>query len=318
VAVTSAQPAKAPVVTLRPTGALRRRQQVEKVIKAGLFTTALLSVAVTAGIIVSLLEPAIEFFREVSFSEFFGSTDWAPLFEPARFGVWPIIVGSLWVTAIAILVAVPLGLGAAFYLSEYARPRTRRILKPMLELLAGIPTVVFGFFALTLVNPELVKRFWPVGDVGTYSAVGAGVVMGIMILPIMASLSEDAMSAVPQSLRQGAIALGSTRREVCTKVVFPAALSGIVAATVLAISRAIGETMIVMLGAGSQPNLSKNPGEGMQTMTSFIGQTALGDVPNGSIEYKTIFAVGALLFAVTFVLNIVSLRIVRRFREVYE
>jgi phosphate transport system permease protein len=319
VAVLSTRPAEpAPVVTLRPTGARRRRQHVETMIKASLFATALVSVATTVGIVLSLLGPATEFFGEVSFREFFGSTDWAPLFEPARFGVWPTVVATLWVTAIAILVAVPLGLGAAFYLSEYARPRTRRIVKPVLEVLAGIPTVVFGFFALYFVNPKIVRNLWPFGDVGVYSAVGAGLVMGIMILPIMASLAEDAMTAVPQSLRQGARALGATRREVCTKVVFPAALSGIVAAVVLSVSRAIGETMIALLAAGNRPNLSLNPGEDMQTMTTFIGTSALGDLPTGSIAYKTIFAVGALLFTITFVLNIVSIRIVRRFREVYE
>lgn len=317
-AASTATIAVAPVETLRPTGALRRRQSVERVVKAALFATALVSVVTTVLIVFSLLRPTVDFFREVSFGEFFGGTDWSPNFEPASFGVWPIIGGTLVVTGIALLVAVPCGLGAAFYLSEYARPRVRRILKPFLELLAGIPTVVFGFFALTFVNPKLVDKLWPIGDVSTFSALGAGLVMGVMIVPIMTSLAEDAMSAVPQSLRQAGVALGATRREVCTKVVFPAALSGIVAATVLAVSRAIGETMIALLAAGNRPNLSANPGEDMQTMTAFIGSTALGDIATHTIQYKTIFAVGALLFTVTFVLNIASIRIVRRFRQAYE
>lgn len=313
-----ATPAVAPVVTLRPTGAMQRRQSVERVVKGFLFATALVSVLTTVLILVSLLRPTVDFFREVSFGEFFGGTDWSPNFEPASFGVWPIIGGTLVVTGIALLVAVPCGLGAAFYLSEYARPRVRRVLKPFLELLAGIPTVVFGFFALTFVNPKLVDKLWPVGDVSTFSALGAGLVMGVMILPIMTSLAEDAMSAVPQSLRQAGVALGATRREVCNKVVFPAALSGIVAATVLAVSRAVGETMIALLAAGNRPNLSANPGEDMQTMTAFIGSTALGDIATQTVQYKTIFAVGALLFTVTFALNIASIRIVRRFRQAYE
>lgn len=306
------------MVTLRPTGALRRRQRIEAVIRAALLATALVSVVTTVLIVFSLLEPTTEFFGDVSFGDFFGSTDWGPNFEPASFGVWPIVTGTLVVTGIALLVAVPCGLGAAFYLSEYARPRVRRVLKPILEVLAGIPTVVFGFFALTFVNPKVVDNFWPVGDVSTFTALGAGLVMGVMILPIMTSLAEDAMSAVPQALRQAGFALGATRREVCTKVVFPAALSGIVAATVLSVSRAIGETMIALLAAGNRPNLSANPGEDMQTMTAYIGSTALGDIATQSIQYKTIFAVGSLLFAVTFVLNVVSIRIVRRFREAYE
>lgn len=283
-----------------------------------LLSAALVSVITTVLIVFSLLSPTRDFFEDVSIGEFLGSTDWSPNFEPASFGVWPIVSGTLMVTGIAVLVAVPCGLGAAFYLSEYARPRVRKILKPFLEILAGIPTVVFGFWALTFVNPKIVGKLWPVGDVSTFSALGAGIVMGIMILPIMTSLAEDAMSAVPQSLRQAGVALGAGKRELCTKVVFPAALSGIVAATVLAVSRAIGETMIALLAAGNRPNLSVNPGEDMQTMTAYIGSSALGDIATQTTQYKTIFAVGTLLFAVTFVLNIVSLRVVRRFREVYE
>jgi phosphate transport system permease protein len=310
-------PLEAPVVTLRPTGALRRRQRVEKVIKSALFLTATLSVVTTVMIVLSLLRPAGDFFAEVSPTKFFGGTEWFPNFVPPDFGVWGIVAGTLWVSFIALLVAVPAGLGAAFYLSEYAHPRVRKILKPVLEILAGIPTVVFGFFALYFVNPKIVNNLWP-GGISTYSALGAGLVMGMMILPIMTSLAEDAMAAVPQSLRQGAFALGSTKREVCTSVVFPAALSGIVAATVLAVSRAMGETMIVLLAAGSVSNFTANPGSDMLTMTGFIGSNGLGDIATGSLQYKSIFAVGALLFVVTFVLNMISIRIVRRYREVYE
>jgi phosphate transport system permease protein len=310
--------ASVPVATLGPTGTLARRELVEKIIKSGLALIAGLTVLVTVLIVLSLIPPTAQFFQDVKLSEFFGTTSWAPLFQPPKFGVWPIVTGTLVVTTIAILTSVPLGLGAAFYLSEYAHPRVRKVLKPTLEILAGIPTVVFGFFALYFVNPNLVQKLWPFGEVGTYSMLGAGVVMGIMILPIMASLAEDAMSAVPNSLRQGALALGATKREVCTKVVFRAALSGIVAALVLAVSRAIGETMIALLAAGNRPNLTFNPGSDGQTMTAFIGSAAQGDQPTGSLGYKTIFAVGSLLFSITFVLNILSIRIVRRFREVYE
>ncbi|MEO6121518.1 MAG: phosphate ABC transporter permease subunit PstC [Acidimicrobiales bacterium] len=303
---------------LLPSGHLRRRLRTEKVVKAVLFAAAMVSVATTVAIAISLLEPTIEFFADIPVGQFFSSTTWAPLFVPAQFGVWPLITGTFLVMGIAVLVAVPCGLGAAFYLSEYARPRTRAVVKPVLEVLAGIPTVVFGFFALFFVNPEIVQRFWPFGDVGTFSALAAGLVVGIMILPTMASLSEDAMAAVPGSLRDGALALGATRREVCTKVIFPAALSGIVAATVLAFSRAIGETTIVLLAAGSNPRFTLNPGEGVQTMSSFIGFAGIGDQPTGSTGYKTIFAVGTLLFIITFVLNYISVRVVRRFREAYE
>ena len=305
-------------MSLRATGALRRRNISERIAKMMLMGAASISVVTTVLIVFSLLEPTIEFFGDVSIREFFTTTKWSPLFNPPKFGVWPIVAGTMWVALIGIVVALPIGLGAAFYLSEYATPRVRKLVKPILELLAGVPTIVFGFFALTFVNPELVKRFWPFGQVGAFSAVGAGLVTGMMIVPIVASLSEDAMAAVPDSLRQGALALGSSKREVCLKVVFPAALSGIVAATVLAVSRAIGETMIAVLASGSQANLSKNPGESMQTMAGFIAQAGSGDVPTGSIEFKTIFAVGTTLFVITMLLNMLSIRLVRRFRQVYE
>lgn len=305
-------------VSLQPTVGARRRLLVERTIKVVLATMAGFTVVTSVLIVVALVRPAISFFQDVPFGDFIGGVDWKPLFKPPQFGVWSIFVGSLWVAAIALTVAIPLGLGAAFFLSEYASPRVRSIVKPVLEVLAGIPTVVFGFFALNFVNPNLVAKLWPVGDVGTYSVLAAGLVTGIMILPTVASLAEDAMGSVPDALRQGAYALGSNRREVSTSVVFPAALSGIVAAIVLAASRAIGETTIALLAAGSKAQLSPNPGEEGQTMAGFIGFAGIGDQATGSTGYKSIFAVGALLFIVTLFLNIASIRIVRRFREVYE
>lgn len=297
---------------------MRRRIAVERVIGVVLGLTAAFTVVTSVLIVIALVRPAIDFFRAVPVAEFIGGVNWKPLFKPASFGVWSIVVGSMWVAAIALCVAIPLGLGAAFYLSEYASRRVRSIVKPILEILAGIPTVVFGFFALNFVNPQLVAKLWPVGDVGTYSILAAGLVTGIMILPTVASLSEDAMVSVPNALREGAYALGSNRREVSTSVVFPAALSGIVAAIVLAASRAIGETTIAVLAAGSKAQLTANPGEEGQTMAGFIGFAGIGDQATGSTGYKAIFAVGALLFVITMCLNIVSIRVVRRFREVYE
>jgi phosphate transport system permease protein len=290
----------------------------EAAIKGALALCAAVSVLTTAGILFSLLEPTLEFFDVVSVREFFTTTDWAPLFEPPRFGSIPIVAGTLSTTLWALAVCIPFGLGAAIYLSEYARPRTRRLLKPTLEVLAGIPTVVYGFFALTFVTP-LLQDLW-IGDdpPGVFNALSAGLVMGVMILPTVASLSEDAMRAVPGSLRQGAFALGASKLQVSTRVVVPAALSGIVASFVLAISRAVGETMIVLIAAGGTPNLTFDPTEAVQTMTAFVASTGIGDVPTGSTEYKTLFAVGATLFALTFAMNLISIRLVRRFREVYE
>ena len=274
-----------------------------------------MSVATTVGIVVALFVPAIDFFRAISIVDFLTGTDWAPLFEPPFFGVLPLIAGTLIVTACACLVCVPFGLGAAIYLSEYAQRRTRRILKPMLEILAGIPTVVYGYFAITFVTPRLQELGLPVG---VFSALSAGLVMGVMLLPTVASVSEDAMAAVPRDLRDGAYALGSTRLQVSTLIVVPAAISGIIASFVLASSRAVGETMIVLIAAGGQPNWTWNPLEAMQTMTAFIAATAQGDVATGTVAYKTIFAVGATLFVMTLAMNLVAIRLVRRFREVYE
>jgi phosphate transport system permease protein len=287
----------------------------EAAIRVVLCACALVSVATTIGIVVALAGPAIDFFSEVSIWDYFTGTRWAPLFKPQDFGVLPLVVGTLVTTFWACLVALPFGLGAAIYLSEYARERTRRWLKPALETLAGIPTVVYGYFALTYVTPHL-------KDLGlgveVFNALSAGLVMGVMILPTVASLSDDAMTAVPMSLREGAFGLGASKLQVSTRVVVPAALSGIVASFVLAISRAIGETMIVAIAAGLQPTIAFNPLHAVETMTAYIASTGIGDVPTGSIEYKTIFAVGTTLFIATFLMNLVSIRLVRKYREVYE
>jgi phosphate transport system permease protein len=293
----------------------RRRRYGEDVVKGFLGVCALISVGTTVGIVVALFVPAFEFFQEVSPVDFFTGKEWAPLFEPALFGVLPLVTGTLLVTMIASLVAMPLGLGTAIYLSEYASPRTRGVLKPALEVLAGIPTIVFGYFALTFMTPLL-------RDIGIqvdiFNTLSAALVMGVMLLPTVASLSEDAMGAVPRDLRDGAYALGSTKVQVATRVVVPAAVSGIVASFVLAISRAIGETMIVLVAMGQQPNLSFDPREAAEAMTAFIAATGAGDVPTGSIEYKTIFAVGATLFVLTLFMNVFAIRLVRKYREVYE
>jgi phosphate transport system permease protein len=292
-----------------------RKRWGEVVIKGILALCALVAVATTVGIVVALFLPAFQFFQGVSFVDYITGTEWAPLFLQAKFGVLPLIVGTLSVTFWACLVAIPFGLGAAIFLSEYARPQTRKILKPALELLAGIPTVVFGYFALTFVTPLLQD----IGiDVGVFNALSAGLVMGAMIIPTVASLSEDAMSTVPRDLRDGAYALGSSKLQVSTRIVVPAAVSGIVAAFVLGISRAIGETMIALLAAGQQPNLTFDPRQAVETMAAFIAATGSGDVPTGSLEYKTIFAVGATLFVMTLVVNAISIRLVRKYREAYE
>lgn len=280
----------------------------ETVIRAILMTSALLSVAITVGIIAALIRPVIEFFSEVPFSEFFSSSP--------EFGVLPLVAGTAMTTVISLFVAVPLGLGAAMYLSEYASKRARKYLKPMVELLAGVPSVVYGFFALSFVTPTLLQKILNL-DVGFTNALAAGLVLGVMIVPTVASLSEDAMSAVPQALRQGSFAMGANRMQTTLRVVFPAALSGIAAAVVLGLSRAVGETMIVALAAGARKNLSFDPREGMQTMTGFMATTAGGENPVGSTSYNNLFAVGLLLFLITLVINIISIALVRRFRQVY-
>ena len=300
-----------PAVRLRASG----RRFGEDAIRALLALCALVSVATTIAIVVALLQPALEFFSAVNVVHYLTGRDWSPLFEPASFGVVPLVAGTLAVTFWACVVCMPFGLGAAIYLSEYARPRTRRVLKPALEILAGIPTVVFGYFALTGVTPFLRELGI---DVETFNALAAGLVMGVMLIPTVASLSEDAMAAVPADLREGAYGLGASKLQVSTRIVVPAAVSGIVASYVLAISRAIGETMIVLLAAGLMARITFDPRESIETMTAFIAATGRGDVPTGSLEYKTIFAVGITLFVMTLAMNVASIRLVRRFREVYE
>ena len=303
-----------------PRLAAPRPRYGEKVIFGLLALCAAVSVAITTAIVISLLGPTVQFFQDVPVREFLFGTEFSPTFADPEFGVLPILVGTLNVTLWGLIVAVPVGLGAAIYLSEYARPRVRKVLKPALEVLAGIPTVAFGFFALTFITP-LLQDLWPgfLGDKpGIFSAGAAGVAIGLMIVPIIASISEDAMSSVPGALREGAYALGASKMRVALRVVFPAALSGIVASIVLAVSRAVGETMIVLIAAGSTPNLSFSPVESIQAMTAFIGTTATGDIATGTITYKTIFAVGTLLFVLTLVMNMISIRLVRKYREVYE
>ncbi|GAP11394.1 phosphate ABC transporter membrane protein 1, PhoT family [Bellilinea caldifistulae] len=292
-----------------------KRDREKKIVRALTFVFALLSVGTTAGIIYELLNETILFFREVSIIEFFTDTRWTPLFASKRFGVLPLVNGTLLVAAGAMLVAVPLGLLAAIFLSEYASERLRRILKPILEILAGIPTVVYGYFALLFITPIL-RDLFP--ETQIFNAASASIAMGFMILPLMASVSEDALSAVPRSLREAAYAMGATKFETATQVVLPAALSGVAAAFILAVSRAIGETMIVAIAAGQQPKLTLNPLQSVETMTAYIVQVSLGDTPHQSIAYKTIFAVGMLLFVMTLVMNIISYFVTKRFREKYE
>ncbi len=292
------------------------RRAREAPIYAFLMACAAVSILTTAGIIFVLLEETLSFFGEVSILEFLTGTEWTPLFgSNASFGVLPLFNATLLIAVLSMVVAVPIGLLAAIFLSEYASPRVRNTIKPMLEILAGIPTIVYGYFALTFISPEILRAL---GQDTGFSAMSAAIAMGIMIIPMVSSLSEDAMRAVPRGLREGAYGLGCNRFEVATKVVFPAALSGIIAACILAASRAVGETMIVVIAAGNQPSLSWNPFEQMQTMSAFIVQVSLGDTPRGTLEYTTIFAVGTLLFASTLVLNIIAQWLLSRFREEYE
>ncbi|UOQ47442.1 phosphate ABC transporter permease subunit PstC [Gracilibacillus caseinilyticus] len=285
---------------------------IEKIVPIFLLLCAVVSILTTIGILFTLLRESILFFTKVPLTDFYFGTNWSPWTE--HFGVAPLIAGTLLITAIAICVAVPIGIACAIYLSEYASERARKIIKPILEILAGIPTVVYGFFALTFVSPLLMNIF---PDMRIFNAMSAGLVVGIMIIPMIASLSEDAMSAVPKSLRDGALGLGATRFEVSMKVVLPAALSGIIASIVLAVSRAIGETMIVTIAAGATPNLTFNPTESIQTLTAFIVQGATGDTSYHSTIYNSIYAVGITLFIFTLLMNILSQYISRRFKEDY-
>jgi phosphate transport system permease protein len=292
----------------------RARWLIEFLIECALFLSATGSILVTGGIVLVLLFETMTFLREVPIHEFLFGTVWTPLFSDKHFGVLPLVAGTLLASSIAMVVAVPAGLMTAVYLSEYAPPSFRRIAKPVLELLAGVPTVVYGYFALLFVTP-LLQTFIP--GLSGFNALSAGIVMGIMILPLVSSLSEDALRSVPNGLREGAYALGATRMEAAIRVVVPAALSGISAAAVLAVSRAIGETMIVAIAAGQQPRLTLDPRVPVETMTAYIVQVSLGDTPAGTLEYRTIFAVGMLLFVSTFALNLISNWLRERFREEY-
>jgi phosphate transport system permease protein len=289
-------------------------KQFERLIERALFLCAFVSIATTAGIIVVLAVETLAFLREVPLADFLFGTEWTPLFAIPRFGVLPLVAGTVLVSGVAMLVALPMGLLSAVYLSEYARPRTRRVVKPVLELLAGVPTVVYGYFALLFVTPIL-QRLIP--NVAGFNALGPGIVMGIMILPLVSSLSEDAMQSVPRGLREGSYALGATKMQTSLRVVLPAAFSGITAAFILGASRAIGETMIVAIAAGQQPRLTWNPLVPIETMTAYIVQVSLGDTPQGTLEYRTIFAVGMLLFLGTLLLNLLSAWLRERFREEY-
>ena len=300
---------------VEPLGAARRRWG-EELIRALLFAAAAVSVLTTVGIVFALVEQSLPFFADVG-AKFLAFDDWSPLFEPPSFGVWQLLNGTFLITGIAILVAVPIGLGSAVYLSEYATPRVRKTVKPILEVLVGVPTVVFGYFALTFVTPTLLQDILKL-EIGIFNALAAGLVMGMMIVPTIASISEDSMRAVPNGLREGAFGLGGTKRQVATRVVFPAAISGIVASIVLGVSRGIGETMIVLVAAGLQPNYGIDPTQGYATVTTFMGATAKGDNPSGTIGYESIFACGLTLFVLTLLMNMVAIRFVRKYREVYE
>ena len=306
---------RAPVTAMDLSGK-RSRSTSESIIGMILAACGAISLLTTIGIILVLIQEALRFFSSVRLTDFLFGTTWTALFKTPQYGVLPLVSGTLMITLIAMVVAIPLGLMSAIYLSEYAPRRVRDILKPALEMLAGIPTIVFGFFAVNFIRPELLKPIF--SGIGPFSALAAGIAVGIMTIPLVASLSEDAMRAVPRSLREGGYALGATKLEVATRIVFPAAFSGIIASAILAMSRAVGETMIVALAAGSKAQLTGNPLEPMQTMTGFIVQAFSGDVVVGSPAYLSLFAVGLLLFCMTFALNLLSQWVVTRFREVYE
>ena len=284
------------------------------IVKWLFFSCAIVSILTTAGILITLIYQAMSFFSEISVWDFLIGTRWTPILKPRAYGVLPLLSGTLLVTVIAAVVALPIGLMTAIFLSEYAPDKVRRVIKPILEVLAGIPTVVYGYFALTFLTPQLQHIF---DDLLIFNALSAGIVMGVMIIPMVSSLSEDAMIAVPKNLKEGAYALGATRYQVSTRIVVPAALSGIIAAFILALSRAIGETMLVTIAAGATPRMGFNPMESIQTMTAYIVQLSLGEAPVGSLEYNTIFAVGLLLFCMTLVMNLLGFWVVSRFREKY-
>jgi len=292
----------------------RSRHLRERFIEALLLAAALVAVATTLGIVFILLKESLSFFSQVSIVDFFTDSQWTPLFSDAHFGIWVLLSGTLTSSAIALSLAIPLGTVLAIYLSEFASPRVREVAKPTLELLAGIPTIVFGYFALFFVTPML-KTFIP--GLPGFNLLSAGLVMGVMIVPYISSISEDAMRAVPMSLREGAFAMGATRLQTALTVVVPAAFSGLAAAYILGISRAVGETMIVAVAAGNQPNLTFNPMDQAATITAYIVQVAKGDLPHGSVGYQTIFAAGLTLFVLTLCFNLLGYWLRRRYREVY-
>jgi phosphate transport system permease protein len=296
----------------------RRRPASERIIELLLFLAAAVGVATTIGIIVVLVYESLAFFSVVSPIDFFTGTTWSASIKPYAFGVLALVSGTLLVATIAVIIAVPLGLLAAILLSEYSSTRIRSIVKPTLETIAGIPTIVLGFFALYFLTPNILKPIIGDDNIGTFSALAGGIVVGILVTPLIASISEDSMRAVPRGMREGAYAMGATKFEVVRKVVFPAALSGIMASIILAASRAIGETMAVVLAVGTKPQLTVNPLESVQTMTAFIVQISLGDTPQDSIQFKSLFAVAGTLFAMTLILNLISNWVVARFRTSYE
>ncbi|MDP3313165.1 phosphate ABC transporter permease subunit PstC [Lutibacter sp.] len=291
------------------------RRIKELIIEKSLLSSALITIAVTVGIILVLAIEAVSFFKEVSIFDFFTDTQWTPLFTDKHYGILPLLSGTLLTSFIAISVALPIGLSISIYLSEYAPKSFRKTIKPLLELLAAVPTVVYGFFALIVVTPFL-QQFMP--NLSGFNSLSAGIVMGIMIIPFISSLSEDALYAVPKDLREASYGMGATKFQTAFKVVVPAASSGIIVSIILAISRAIGETMIVAIAAGQQPRLTLDPTVPVETITAFIIQVSLGDVQHGSIEYKTIFAAGITLFAFTFLLNTISYQIRKKYQEKYE
>jgi phosphate transport system permease protein len=302
-------------MTTAPSDLVAGRPRGERLIELGLRLAAAVGILTTVGIIVVLAVETIQFFALVSPVDFLGTTSWSPSIKPYAWGVWPLIIGTFLVSGLAIIIGTPLGLLAAVFLAEYASDRVRNVVKPVLEAIAGIPTIVLGFFAITVLTPTVLKPIFP--DIGGFNALAGGIVVGLLITPLIASLSDDAIRAVPIGLREGAYAMGATKFEVIRKVVVPAALSGIFASLILAFSRAVGETMAVVLAVGSNPQLTLDPRESVQTMTAFIVAVSLGDTPAESIQFKALFAVGAVLFTITFLLNVLSERVVRRFRTVY-
>ena len=299
------------------TSLTHRRPLTERIIERLLFAAAALGVLTTIGIILVLAFETFGFFLRVSPAEFFTGTHWSALIKPQSWGVLALMSGTLLVSGIAIILAVPLGLLAAVLLSEYASPRVRTTVKPILETIAGVPTIVLGFFGLNFIAPNLLRPLLGADNIGTFSALSGGIVVGLLITPLIASISEDSMRAVPRGLREAAFAMGATRFEVVRKVVFPAAISGIMASIILALSRAVGETMAVALTVGTKPQFSFDPTQSVQTMTAFIAQISIGETAQGSIEFQSLFAVGATLFVMTFALNILSSRVVRRYRTAY-